>query len=537
MKRQFSFSAIMMTCMVMVAVFLSSCESKSDHVRAIIPSDAPVVMEINIEKLTLKSNVANYKDQLADMIVAADENDRTALKIADALRKMDDGGLNFHKPVYLFTTADIEGLFITASVRSKDAVNATVLDLGDGKFRLVEEDGLTWIETEGHETIGVFNSEYFLLGTSEEKELYEKLITEDGGFFDTSMGQAMSSNAGDITLMLNAQAVKKDKMKLLRTLLIQKLGKEGAVLENDEVWGALCKTQLVTNLKFSVGEISLNIHNAGEKAPQGAFTKVSGDVFDNIPSRGLFGMLAMGINGEELSKILDAKVAESGADMDNETRMVVMMLSAYIKAMNGTAAFSVSLEGLSSDPGIVALLPIAKERSQYLFNMISKELDKPLYLTGDNAYTAVSNMRAYEYGYVHPSVDLASHAKGCYAYGYFDIGKLLMMAMEDNSIKYENPAYYQTLLDFVEQLGYAEIKVTSFDDMSIIMKLQDNEHNSLSVLLTRSFDLGLQYLQYREAQSYDYYDDYDDDYVYLDYLGESDMYPDSLWTPVDEVEW
>lgn len=506
MKRQFTLSGMLMTCMVMVTVFLSSCGSKPERDNSVIPADAPIVMEINVEKLTLKSNIVNYKDQLADMLVASDEKNENVLQLADAIRKMDDGGLNFHKPVYVFTNANVDGMFILASIRSQARVDSTALKMAGGKYRIIEdeEDGLVWYEDDNHTTIGVRNDEVLLIGTAEQKEIFAQLITGEGGFFGTKMGQEMAAHAGDITLAVNAEAVNEDVMDALRERLIQSDRKTGALLESDELWDMVCKVQMVWNLKFAVGEVSMNIYSLSQETNENAqiLTKVDGDVFENIPSKGLIGALVMGIDGEKLAGVLEEAVAKRGKDMDNETRMGLTMLSTLCKAMNGSAALSVSMDGVSKDPGIVALLPIAQEKIQYIFNMLTEDSDKEVYLTGSNNYSAISNIRTYQYGAVRPSLDMASHAKSCYMYGYFDIQELIRLAFayEGKSSKLGKDEMDQAVLDYLQLFSYAEMKMMAFDELSIILKLNDDKHNSLSVLLERTFDLGLKYLQHREAQ-------------------------------------
>ena len=57
------------------------------------------------------------------------------------------------------------------------------------------------------------------------------------------------------------------------------------------------------------------------------------------------------------------------------------------------------------------------------------------------------------------------------------------------------------------------------------------------MLLKSTFDLGLQYFQYRQQErAYDWAAD--DDYVYLEYLGEPDMLGDDAeWEELEEIEW
>lgn len=527
MKRKFTFGGIVMTGMVMIAVFLSSCGSKPNRDTSVIPADAPIVMEINVEKLTLKSNIANYKDQLADMLIATDENDENVLEIAEAIRKMEDGGLDLRKPVYLFTTADVEGAFLLSSIRNTAAVNETILKMGGGKFRVVEDegDGLSWIENiDNQKTIGVHNGEMLLLGMTEQKDVFAKLITGDGGFFNTQMGRTMAEHAGDITLMVNAQTVNPKVMDALRTRFIQSDEKTGALFANDEIWAEICKLQMVWNLKFSVGEVSLNMFSDSNETNQQVLTKVNSDVFANVPAQGLIGVLAMGIDGEQLAAVLEETMTKEGGEMDNETRMGVMMMTSLCKAMNGSAAFSISMNELSKDMGFVALLPIAQEKLQYIFNMLTADSDNEIYMTGSDTYSAISNKRAYQFGHVNPSFNMGSHAESCYAYGFFDIQQLvnLALASERKSGKPAKKDFEKDIVEYIQMFGYAELKMTSYNELSIILKLNDDKHNSLSVLLEKTFELGIKYLQHQKAQRSDEWT-FDED--------------DAEWDELEEVAW
>ena len=73
MKKNFSFRGLLLFALVVLAAMLSSC-SKSAYKKT-IPADAPIVVELDIKNIGLKSDFLAQKDDIADLILSIDPED------------------------------------------------------------------------------------------------------------------------------------------------------------------------------------------------------------------------------------------------------------------------------------------------------------------------------------------------------------------------------------------------------------------------------------------------------------------------------
>lgn len=101
MKKNFSFRGLLLSSLVVLAAMLSSC-SKSAYKKA-IPADAPIVVELDVKNIGLKSDFLAQKDDIADLILSIDPEDADLKKLADMLRNSQDMGLDMLSPFYFFT--------------------------------------------------------------------------------------------------------------------------------------------------------------------------------------------------------------------------------------------------------------------------------------------------------------------------------------------------------------------------------------------------------------------------------------------------
>lgn len=543
MKNRFSFSGLMFAGMALIALFMSSCSSDLGY-KAAIPSDAPVVLELDMQSLTLKSNVLSYKEQLADILESMDEPNEMILKFAEKLRKADNGGLNFKKPVYLFTTSDMDGIFLLTAVKRKQQVIDLLLNMPLG-VRVVEDEqeGVVWLEREGLR-FGALTEEAFLLGVTEKHQLIEKMIRCESNFFGTKMGGVMARHAGDITLMVNCPEMDEEVLEDIVFDVLKKVGIRAKDLpvSEDQLLAEIRKIQAVANIKFQKGQISFNLFSASDEKSPRMCKPISQDVIDKIPSRGLIAMLAIGIDGAQVSKWIEDEVAKNSMDLDNESRMGLKLISSFVQSVNGTAALSLEVNNWNKDPHVSAWLPIAKAKSEYLFDILADRINAKLYLTGDDRYTAVSSKADYDYNRYSQRSELASHAASNLVYGYVDIRSLLDKYIENKrrGASMDEDAFFNELAKFLGVIGYGEMKVPNYDEVSFILTLQDDSRNALDLLLANTFRLGVSYIQMKEAQRYSWdpvpYSVSEDE----DYWDEWDMYDEAYPVAeelIDEYMW
>ena len=536
MKSRFSLSSLLMAGMVAVALCFASCAKEKGY-KNIIPTDAPIVMEIDMQALTLKSNILSYKDTLASLIESFDENNAAVLQIADALRKADDGGLDCHVPVYVFMTPDCDALFALAAVRSKEELvrNAQAV----GELKVVEEEGsdVAWVMMDG-KTLGAITNTAVLIGTMPEKKEVEDLLKAKGDFFGTKIGRYMTNHAGDVTAMLNCQAVSEE---LLEELISRLFRKSNVPMQfNDGVWEKIRQMQLVVNLQFTKGQIALNICSAVKAENPDFYKPISADAFDQIPAEDLLGMLAIGVDGEAFAAALDKEMTASGTAMTNEMRMGLTMVSGFLKAMDGTAIAAMYWDIWQKNPDFICCLPMPLQRAQPIALLIQQVAEMDLFTTGDDKNSAISNMRSYNYGHVREACTLAERAGSSYVYGFLDIRQLFdkIYATKIASGGWMNEtALDRQTYDFIKMFRFLEIKMDRLEEASIILTLENDERNSLDVLIKSSFELALAYVQDRQLKNEVRYNSLmeDDDPFIFD---ESEFdFDDSEFIDLEEVEW
>ena len=130
MKKNFSFRGLLLSSLVVLAAMLSSC-SKSAYKKA-IPADAPIVVELDVKNIGLKSDFLAQKDDIADLILSIDPEDADLKKLADMLRNSQDMGLDMLSPFYFFTPSSMEEGYILASVRDKETVAKKLATISEG---------------------------------------------------------------------------------------------------------------------------------------------------------------------------------------------------------------------------------------------------------------------------------------------------------------------------------------------------------------------------------------------------------------------
>lgn len=534
MKKHFSFSGLLVSGLVLVAVFMSSCGSKPSY-KAAIPTDAPIVMEINMQSLTLKSNILSYKELLADILVAGSD-DGIIQKFADELRKADDGGMNFENPVYVFTDANMDNAFLLTAVKNRGEIIDLMLSLPNRAIRAVEDEGagVTWLEKDG-KPMGVLTDELFILGTAKDRLQYETLLACKGEFFATKMGKSMESHAGDMTLMVNMPALNEQKSEELVGELVNNIAKQGKDISPmmlGNVFSAIRNLQLVANLKFLKGQIVLNVF-AGDDEDHLMMKKIEPEVFAKVPAQRMIGMIAVGLDGASMAEYVTKTVENSGVALDNDTRVGLAMINSFIKQMDGTAAVAAYLNNEQPEVGVVGWLPMAKSRLNFLFKTLKDAIGFDLYLDGDKDFSTISNMSKYRCVDYPVPFNMAEHATSCYMYGYLDLNMLINKGLEIGRmrVKPSEIELYEAVAEVANVIDYAEMKMEKYNEISFVLNLADDSRNSLDLLIAKTFELGISAYKYLQTQQVN---------VWNSIMPEDNDDFDAQWDAletVEEVEW
>lgn len=546
MKNRISLAGLLLAGVLFLSFGLSSCKKGSSASAtgsaAVVPTDAALVMELDMEKITLKSNFLSYKDEIASLMENSAQGDEAVQRIADGIRKVDDGGMNFNKPVYFFITPDFDGFFLVTSVRNKEEIRSNFEKL-DKKHELtyIEEEasGITWINAkEG--PVAALTNEVFLLGKGE-REYFDRYMHGTDSFFDTPVGKEMKNRHGEITFALNCKVVTEDGWELLYDWLrYHNNAKLREIAQSEEIWNLIRKMQVVYNVTFTKGEITLNSFIVdGNPLPEMLQT-ITPEIYDKVPARDLALFAVAGVKGKEVSAFVRNILDKSGNSVDNETRMALM----FLNTLEGNAAIGMYASEhdyysmYDRQQNLIAWLPQGKQSIQNLINMAAGGDRDKFFVTGNDQFSAVSNMRSYQYGNVRDAFDFRSRAEGSQAYFYVNfpvfVGTQPYVSNQDKE-----------MLKFLKSI---EFKFMNINDIQVILSLTNDQRNSLDVILRalldaakeKSFNLpiiggGQEIHPYMMDDEYDEYDEYD--YMFGDEDYEDDYYPYAAKEALPEVNW
>lgn len=192
MNKNFSFRGLLLSSLVVLAAMLSSC-SKSAYKKA-IPADVPIVLELDVKNIGLKSDFLAQKDDIADLILSIDPEDADLKKLADMLRTPQDMGLDMLSPMYFFTPSSMEEGYILASVRDKETVAKKLATISEA-VELSESGDITWVEEHGR-LVAALTQKSLLLGSSNNRNDYRDLLENDKSFFSTDAGKFFKEEYG-----------------------------------------------------------------------------------------------------------------------------------------------------------------------------------------------------------------------------------------------------------------------------------------------------------------------------------------------------
>ena len=461
---------------VIVALLFCSC-AKTAY-KAVIPSDALMVAELDVKSVALKSDLKDQKDDLEEVMKLMASEDDSMVK---AIKKgLEEGCIDFMSPMYMFVPNDLEEMagFVLISIKDDDKMAEVLKALG---VELNEKDGVRWLSIEDA-LFGVLNDELLLMGSEQERKPYQEMLDRKASdsFFASEPGKFMSKNAKDITLMCDFTTIEPRELKALVGSFAREANIPGEML--DKYCDMLCEMKAVVNLEFNKGEILLNLFSQGGDKDrfEKMFTeKISKDALGYIDDDHLYGFLAMSIRGEEMKDELDKSLDEL-ASMDPSEGAILDAVKDYVEQLNGTMVAAISGRNLN-DPKILCLLPTAKSNTVSAINDLGAGGQFDDYLKGDGEYTAFSLDPSYKFKGAASPTDKISEAKDCYLYAYVNIAQLLKQDFGSMLSREEK--------DLLGLADYAELKISEPEHLSLSLKLTDDSDNVLEILLRKSIEL------------------------------------------------
>ena len=521
MEKRLSFHGVLMTCVVVLAVFLSSC-SKSAYKKA-IPADAPVVFELDVKDVGMKSEFASQRNDVADLVEAIDPDDKDLQKIADALRNPEDMGLDFLNPMYLFMDNALEEVFFLASVRDEDALIAKLESFRN--FEVDKDGDLGWVLLNGR-NMGVLTSKVLLLGSQSDKQIYRELLKNDKSFFDIPEGKYFEKHTGDLTACLNAKSLSRKAQRDIRREVEREVRELRDVM-NDEIWERLFETEVVVNLECKAGEIALNLFCDAEEDKDDIDVlnvKVSKDVLKMVPNRDLLALVALGIDGPEICEQVDKAMDKSDISFNSQEKMVYNMFKQILRKTDGTAAVALFGRNFDDDPDFLGILPTPYEEVEPMLEIFGDEIPRSIAIDGDKKSISATNIRNYSHGEVKPSFEKASRATSAYVYAFVEAEPLVEAAFDDMTRRTipEEVRFLNALRALADLADFAELKVETKDAAQLLLVLNNDSKNALAFLLSHGIKIGNAYIEYENARSASYREYYDEIYDLHDDLYEEE---------------
>ncbi len=514
MKKAISFRGLLTAGMVVVAALLSSC-SRSAYKKA-IPADAPIVVELDIKKAGLKSDFLSQKDEIADLILASSPDDRTARKIADAVRDPQSMGLDLLSPMYVFVSPDVEDAYFLASVRKPEDLIKKLRSFSDG-IEISESGKINWLTVNG-QIAGAVTEKALLIGSANNKTAFRDLLENNKAFFSTDAGKYFAKHTGDLSATVNMEALSRQARNEIR----REVGRELRDLRpylTDDVWEQIFEQQWVANLDFKSGECALNLFIEGvEKDDAKVLSrKVSKDALRQIPERNLVGLVAAGIEGQKYIEAADEAIEESGSRLAGEEKMIYNLVKQILRKTDGTMAAAVLGKNFSEDPDLLFLVPTPYEEIEPVLEIIGDEMPKDLFVDGDKKSVSVTNIRNYRHGEVQQPFAKASDAASSYLYAYLDAEPVVDLCFRDleRHAGHDEARLYSAFRNLCNLADCAELLVEKKDAATLRLELNDDSRNSLALILAHAIRIGNAYIDYGQARrerydaGYNYYD-YDD---------------------------
>ena len=473
---------------LLVALLLTSCSN--DDYRNVIPSDASIVVGVNLGSLAEKSDIEHSKymhlfQASLSTIVPNDELD----DVRELIDRPEKIGLDLTAPVYFFGTAGNQ-IGLVAKVADHDDVEDFVDMLHDLDVasRPKEKSGVTEC-TLIDEVLCLYTDRAFLLyvdQTSKSKDDARKLATQllnqgaDDSFANTENFDRMEEASADISYYVSADVISKSK------LLVSERTSKDSWLNDLFVIGSLTfdsgRALMVNNIlplneadKAKMDEFVLK----HLRPIEGRYLKMQ-----NGPS------LVWGCLGVEGQWLLDECLKDN-----NDIKGTLFMLERCVdieqmlRSVDGDITFSIG-NFIFSEPNISAMARVKEtkflsdvdywQKSMKDYGMSMDRLSDNDYVVhlgdGKRLYWGVNDKDLYMSNIGRPTLDsdqwssLADDIKSCYFYLVADLQPIGDMIEEEE-------------LAFLKSLDKLMFKIKSSTELDIEVTSQNKEENILKTLL------------------------------------------------------
>lgn len=512
MKKRFLGNGWMIAGMVIITILMNSCGTPA--YKKTIPSDAAVVVELDVKNIGKKADLLEQKEKIADLILSSNPGDRMMRKIADAVSNPTNTGLNMLKPVYFFVLPSVEDAFVLAAVNDKNAFTNTLTSISND-FDVSTSGEISWIMVE-ERIYGAVTDDALLISVtgSKDRSVYRELLDQNKSqnFFTRSNSELMRRYKGDITAMVNMRSLSKNIKREIRREIEDDFG----MYDTEDIWNQMFETQLIANLQCKSGYMALNLYanGLGDISSSPLVKTIDPKELKQIPNTNIIGVAAMGIEGESYWKIVNAIMYPLVRKMSYEERDAYDAVGELVRSIDGTLVGSIGGKDVVHNPEVLCILPTAKSTVKSTINALGAQLPNDLYLDGNSTHAAVSNMYHYDFESHSSSFDKASNAKGSYLYIYLKTEPLVNEIFEEinRDATREEVKVFNKFRDLCEQMDYAELKVekkaknllgtltgiyeeTAFDadgknKISLALYMNDDSENVLSIILTNAIKIG-----------------------------------------------
>ena len=473
---------------LLVALLLTSCSN--DDYRNVIPSDASLVVGVNLGSLAEKSDIEHSKymhlfQASLSTIVPNDELD----DVRELIDRPEKIGLDLTAPVYFFGTAGNQ-IGLVAKVADHDDVEDFVDMLHDLDVasRPKEKSGVTEC-TLIDEVLCLYTDRAFLLyidQTSKSKEAARKLATQllnqgaDDSFANTANFDRMEEASADISYYVSADVISKSK------LLVSERTSKDSWLNDLFVIGSLTfdsgRALMVNNI--------LPLNEADKE-------KMDEYVFKHLrPIEGRYlkmqngSSLVWGCLGVEGQWLLD-ECLKDNKDIKGTLFMLerCVDIEQMLRSVDGDITFTIG-NFIFSEPNISAMARVKEtkflsdvdywQKSIKDYGMSMDRLSDNDYVVhlgdGKRLYWGVNDKDLYMSNIGRPTLDsdqwssLADDIKSSYFYLVADLQQIGDMIDEEE-------------LAFLKSLDKLMFKIKSSTELDIEVTSQNKEGNILKTLL------------------------------------------------------
>ncbi|MBR5855398.1 MAG: DUF4836 family protein [Paludibacteraceae bacterium] len=457
-----------------LALFLASC---AEEYTKVIPADSIAVAELDLKSILKKSNLKAHEDKLTDIFNVLKRENKELSNLINVIES-GNSGIDWLKPAYMFL--DGENPYLVLAVDNKKDLESSIVSLSTNydTFQVLYDGEVSWIE-QGGNLVGALTKSTLIIGGEAYKSTYRNMLEHNRDpFFGSEVGELFNKHLGDVTVLVNMQAVPSDIKRELCRELEYEIGDIDGV---EEVYDQLFELQAVANVKLEEGKASVNLYmaNLGDELTD-VWGTIDTDELEQVPANDLIGLMAVSMNGYRVYEYMEEILDEIRRELDYEDRELLRMLVDVLKNTNGTAVASISGEIDVDEPEVLCLLPVSKRKVNDVLDYMGEELPYMYRLKGDKEHAVITNISGYSYGNVSKSFDKASNAKSCSAYCYVNLRPVADFLVRESDREYRDDVSVA-----LSSLDYADLKVNEDLGISMNVYLTDDSDNVLAIVVDK----------------------------------------------------